>query len=480
MDTETPQVVEMERELLGALILKEGKIIPQIASIISPDDFYSDVNKILYRIILNLHFRGIVPNLLLIIEEMEKLRDFKDNQKIFIEAALNLGEVAFTTAYAESQAKVIKEKSIRRQIIRFANRLQKDVADPVRTTDDILNRAESTLRELNNESVPPKIISEYDYFSQLITTEIASNKLYANRKTSFENIDDNQIFSPGLYVLGATPACGKTTFCWQLLSQLANNDENCIFCSYEMSALELFSKTLARELFRRNPHSSLTAADIRRGGYSPELEDLMIEFAGNKNLKGVNLLTLRDESIDELLRLIKPYCTDKNKSPVVCLDYLQIVPPSNDPRLNTDKARIDDIVHKLKTFQRETNTTFIVVSSFNRLNYFQQVAFESFKESGNIEYTADVVWAMQLNIVNEIKIGASISETRKKIEDAKKQQPRHIQLRCLKNRQGGNYDCAFKYFSAHDFFEPCSLEDFIVASTDTPAPEENKGKDYLR
>ena len=55
---------------------------------------------------------------------------------------------------------------------------------------------------------------------------------------------------------------------------------------------------------------------------------------------------------------------------------------------------IDDAVRKLKYFQRDTNTTFIVISSFNRTNYAQSVSFECFKESDNIEYTADVVWVL--------------------------------------------------------------------------------------
>ncbi|MBR5913630.1 MAG: hypothetical protein IK062_09370 [Selenomonadaceae bacterium] len=123
-------------------------------------------------------------------------------------------------------------------------------------------------------------------------------------------------------------------------------------------------------------------------------------------------------------------------------------------KISNDKAKIDDIVLKLKSFQRETNTTFIVVSSFNRQNYAAQVSFESFKESGNIEYSADVVWALQLNIVNDLKACSDISATRKMFDDAKKHQPRQIQLKCLKNRQGSNYDCFFLYFSAHDYFQP--------------------------
>ena len=58
------------------------------------------------------------------------------------------------------------------------------------------------------------------------------------------------------------------------------------------------------------------------------------------------------------------------------------------------------------------------------MNYYQQVSFESFKESDNIEYTADVV------LCNDIKIGNGVSSIRKKFEDDKRQQPRHIQLKC--------------------------------------------------
>ena len=215
-----------------------------------------------------------------------------------------------------------------------------------------------------------------------------------------------------------------------------------------MSKFELFAKSLARELFRRVPSTELTAADIRRGAWSVQLDATRADFVASK--LDLSILELQDESIDDLLALLKPLCSNKAKAPVVCLDYLQIVPSSKD----TTKLGIDDSVRKLKKFQRDTNTTFIVISSFNRQNYMQSVSFESFKESGNIEYTADVVWALQLNVLNHLSPG-NLSDLRKQIDDAKKKKPRQIQLKCLKNRQGTNYECFFNYFSAHDCFMPC-------------------------
>ena len=216
-----------------------------------------------------------------------------------------------------------------------------------------------------------------------------------------------------------------------------------------MSRLELFTKSIAREIFKQNPQINLTATDIRRGAWSGELDNVLENFSSSK--LNLSVFELQDESIDDLLALLKPFCSNKDKAPVVCLDYLQIVPTSRE----SAKLGIDDSVRKLKKFQRDTNTTFIVISSFNRVNYSYPVSFESFKESGNIEYTADVVWALQLNLMNELKKYNDLSDIRRRIDDAKKKQPCQINLKCLKNRQGINYDCFFRYYSAHDCFEPC-------------------------
>ena len=319
--------------------------------------------------------------------------------------------------------------------------------DEEKASPEIFTEAGKRMTDWKRRAQPPKVLHLTDYFANQLKVDIDSLKNYAGRLTGFKNIDDQQFFNPGLYVIGATPAAGKTTFCWQLLEQLAERGEDCIYCSYEMSGLELFTKTAARRLFLRDKQTTLTAADIRRGSWSAQLDCVINEVANSKT--NLQVLELQDESIDELLIRLKPLCFDKQKAPVICLDYLQIVPSSKE----SIKLGVDDSVRKLKKFQRDTNSTFIVISSFNRANYTQGVSFESFKESGNIEYTADVVWALQLNILNSINPN-NIADSRKKIDDAQRQQPRQIQLKCLKNRQGTNYDCFFNYFSAHDYFEP--------------------------
>ena len=442
---ELPNVVDMERDVLCAMILKNGVIVPKMSATLFPDDFFLKEHQIIFRAILKIYAQGIIPNILTLVEELKKSGEL---DKVGLHYVISIGEWGFTTAYADTHAKIIKEKSNLRKLIRATEDILRDAKKAVKPIDSIIADAQNVLTGIQNSYVPSKSLHLAAYFANSLKSDIAGLKLYANRSTGFHNIDQHQFFAPGLYVIGATPACGKTTFCWQLLEQLAENGETCIFCSYEMSALELFTKTAARKLFLRNKQTSITAAGIRRGDWSADFDAVISEVSNsNANLQ---VLELRDESIDDLLRLLAPLCTAQQKAPVVCLDYLQIIPSSFD----SVKIGIDDTVRKLKTFQRETNTTFIVISSFNRLNYFQQVSFESFKESGGIEYSADVVWALQLNVMNQIKGLADISSTRKKIEDAKKRQPRQLHLKCLKNRQGNNYDCFFNYYSANDVFEP--------------------------
>ena len=442
---EFPEAIEMEKQLLSAMFMKEGRVVPDVANIIEVDDLYRPEHRLVFKAILRLYAKGEPIDYLAVEEELRKSGDFGKIDHLYL---LHLIDATFTTARAEYHAHIIKEKANLRKLIELGEIIIDEAEQGIKSPSDISFFAQQYFNNITRAVSPSKKASFSDFFANHFDSAIEQMKAYSERTSGFDNLDQNQFFHPGLYVIGATPAAGKTTFCWQLLEQLARKGETCIYCSYEMSQLELFSKSLARELFKRVPNTELTAADIRRGAWSVQLAAVKNDFA--KSNLDLSILELQDESIDDLLTLLKPFCFDKSKAPVICLDYLQIVPSSKD----SSKLGVDDSVRKLKKFQRDTNTTFIIISSFNRTNYAQSVSFESFKESGNIEYTADVVWALQLFVLNFINSG-SIADSRKRIDDAKKKQPRQIQLKCLKNRQGTNYDCFFNYHSAHDCFIPC-------------------------
>ena len=301
------------------------------------------------------------------------------------------------------------------------------------------------------------VYSFTEYFEGEFFRDIEQTAKYSLRKTGFENIDEAQVFMPGLYMLGALPASGKTTFAWQLLNQLAEQGEPCIYCSFEMSRAELFTKSIVRELYRKNPQMSerlnLTSANIRRGAMrgSRELLEQAAEFA--KSATNLRVAELSNTGVTELIECLKPLIADVKRSPVICVDYLQII-PSKGSKASSAKEKVDDVMLRLKDFQRLTNATLLVISSFNRENYYQKVGFSSFKESGAIEYSADVIWGLEnygVDAEGELDKDEVIKMSREKV--------RTIKFSCLKNRNGGAYECFFRYHAAYDYFEPCEEEE---------------------
>ena len=312
-----------------------------------------------------------------------------------------------------------------------------------------------TRRQENKSGI--EIFSFTDYFSGEFFRDIEMTAKYSERKTGFENIDAAQVFMPGVYALGALPASGKTTFAWQLLNQLAERGEPCIYCSFEMSKAELFTKSVVRELYKKNPAMSerlnLTSANIRRGAMrsSLELREQAAQFA--KSATNLRVAELSNTSVTELIEGLKPLCADVDRSPVICLDYLQII-PSKGSKASSSKEKIDEVMLRLKDFQRATNTTLLVISAFNRENYYQKVSFSSFKESGAIEYSADVIWGLEnygVDAEGKLDKDEVIKMSREKV--------RRIKFSCLKNRNGGAYECFFRYHAAYDYFEACEEEE---------------------
>ena len=153
---------------------------------------------------------------------------------------------------------------------------------------------------------------------------------------------------------------------------------------------------------------------------------------------------------------VRQYVRRNGTRPVVFIDYLQILEPAEEQQWRpSTKESIDIAVKQLKRLSRELELTIFVISSVNRANYLTPIDFESLKESGGIEYTCDVVWGLQLQCLEEELFSKKeqIKEKRERIKAAKAENPRKIELCCLKNRYGiANYSCYFDYYPANDLF----------------------------
>lgn len=313
-------------------------------------------------------------------------------------------------------------------------------------------------RALHTNGIKPDNIAAYLDIS--FSGEIEELQKYNDIKTGFNNLDkESGGLYPGLYVLGAISSLGKTTFCHQIADNLAQAGNEVLYFSLEQSRLELVTKSLARINARDNMKDGIlkkgvTSLQIRKGmakeNYSQALETYKKEIAEKMSIIEGNF----NCDISFIGEYIRRYISENAVKPIVFIDYLQIIQPGTEKKSGT-KENIDFIVTELKRISRENNITVIVISSVNRTNYLMPFDFESLKESGGIEYTADVVLGLQLSCLKNELFNADNQQKKKRdmIRAEKEKNPRRIDLVCIKNRYGkSNYNCSFVYYPAYDLF----------------------------
>lgn len=199
----------------------------------------------------------------------------------------------------------------------------------------------------------------------------------------------------------------------------------------------------------------MTSLEIRKNGVNDNVQKAIDKYESYaKNLTVVECSF--NIKIDDIENYVNNYIATIKTKPIVMIDYLQAI-ESKEIRLSTKDA-VDHHMRRLKQLQDDNKIVVIVISSLNRQNYETQIDYEAFKESGGIEYTADVIWGIQLEVLHdEIFDKASGKGNAKKdmVREAKAKIPRDIEFICLKNRFGiSSYSLMFKYLPQFDYFVP--------------------------
>lgn len=241
----------------------------------------------------------------------------------------------------------------------------------------------------------------------------------------------------GLYVLGAISSLGKTTFVQEVVDKVAEQGEHVLFFSLEMGRKELVAKSLVRTMgelkVEKKVNGEITytrdllSGKIKNqniltlaiGEYEKTAKNLFV----HEGMFDIDVYTIRQE-IEKHIRL-------HNKKPIIVVDYLQILQPVNDRM--TEKQTVDKNITELKRITRDFEVPLIAVSSFNRGNYNSEASFSAFKESGAIEYSSDVVLALELEKVKDTQDSTELNK-------AKSEKIRKINLKVLKNRFGKAFE----------------------------------------
>lgn len=266
----------------------------------------------------------------------------------------------------------------------------------------------------------------------------------------------------GLYTIGAVTSLGKTTLILQICDQIARSGKDVLIFSLEMARTELMAKSISRHTLQYVKSNNLfisnakTARGITDGArykhYSDAEKDIINKATAEYSTYTDHIYIyegIGNIGVAEIRKAVDLHKSNTGEAPVVVVDYLQILAPP-DYRM-TDKQATDRNIVEMKRISRDYKIPVIGISSYNRENYRKgsdsngAVTLEAFKESGALEYTSDVAIGLQF-------YGAGDKDF--DLTEAKKEDPRKIELVILKNRNGKSWGkVPFTYYPLFNTFE---------------------------
>ena len=321
------------------------------------------------------------------------------------------------------------------------------------------------LTEVYNQENAEEIARREEYlktstahYLQSFVDGIADSVNTSYISTGFEKLDeelDGGLYE-GLYTVGAISSLGKTTFILQIADQIAQSGTDVLIFSMEMARAELISKSISRHTLQivtatdGDMKNAKTARGITTGSryikYSPAERKLIQDAIQAYSEYSEHIYIsegVGDIGAEQIRETVKKHILYTGNTPIVIVDYLQILAPYNDR--STDKQNTDKAVLELKRISRDYKTAVIAISSFNRMNYKEAVTMEAFKESGAIEYSSDVLLGLQLKGAGSKSFDAN---------EAKKKNPRAVELVILKNRNGRTGEnISYDYYPLFNYFE---------------------------
>lgn len=282
--------------------------------------------------------------------------------------------------------------------------------------------------------------------------------------TQLDNLLDGGLY-PGLYFIGAVSSLGKTAFTLQVADNIASSGRGVLFFSLEMSRNELIARSLSRltcNLCGDNPKLAKTTRGILRADFNTAEQEIFESVVKEYSGYAGNLFIsegIGDIGVGEIKKKLDRFIHfNEGVPPVIVIDYAQILAPVNEKY--TDKQNTDKNVLELKRISRDYQIPVFAISSFNRENYTEPVNMASFKESGAIEYSSDVLIGLQYagwDYQDKEKEGDHKRRVREKLDEimklSKLGMPIDVECKILKNRNGAKDRINFRFFPMFNLFQ---------------------------
>lgn len=384
-----PEAIESERAVLGALML-ESSLWNQAADL-TADDFLSPSNRTIFRQMVEMREGNMPFNPVLLCDRLRTLGEYDRVGGSAYIASLLDGVPRFSKeSDVLGYVFTIREKAIRRQLLRAADHVASQIADGATNARDIIQGLEERLYNLkasHSYQALPRLADDIDsYIDGMLNGEHRRSLVTFNA-----GLLDRRIVGPfpgDLIVIGARTSVGKTVLAMQAAmgtAQATHGDHDPVvaFFSLEMSREKLINRAL-------QAGCGFPVNQWAMKNYTPSEIDIVRQTG--RALKCLQMFT------DETKRLnpnaIFTQCQKIKKQAgyldLVVIDYLQLLEAS--ARRQSEVAELSDISRNLKIVAGEIGCPFIVPAQLNRESTrFEEPRLEHLRGSGSIEQDADTV-----------------------------------------------------------------------------------------
>lgn len=385
-----PHSIEAEQSVLGGLML-DNLAWDKIADLVVEEDFYRQDHRLIFRAIAELSTKNSPFDVVTLSEQLNKTHQLEN-----VGGLANLGMLAKNTPSAANiaaYAKIVRERSVLRQLIQAGNKISESCYQPEgRESEELLDQAETLVFEIAENgargkrdftSIKDLLVKAVDRIDALFQQDNPITGV----ATGFNEFDDmtSGLQPADLVIVAGRPSMGKTTFAMNIAEHAALKSQLPVAVfSMEMPGEQLAMRLLS-SLGRIDQHK------LRTGKLDDEDWPRLTSAVG--------LLAEAKMFIDDTpaltpneLRARARRLAREHGLGLIVIDYLQLMQVHGRSENRTNE--ISEISRGLKSLAKELNVPVIALSQLNRSleqRPNKRPVMSDLRESGAIEQDADVI-----------------------------------------------------------------------------------------
>lgn len=378
-----PSSLEAEQTLIGCILNSTDRFI-EADTILNSEDFYVDKHKKIYETIKKLCDNSVSVDTVTVVDNLKKKGILEECGGITYLSNLETGAVNYSSI--ENYARIVKEKSDRRALVKTGSKLMEDAFEK----EDVKEAIEDAEKCIFNVSASKNITGPERIETILEKAFVKLEKRCKNGgglvgiSTGFKGIDDiTGGLKPGeLVIVAARPSMGKTAFALNI-AQSASRTSSVIIFSLEMETESLLNRMISSSCM-------IKMNDIQSGTLT---DDQFVRIMKRTSELGKRNLYIDDKST--MLSDIKALCRKQKLQKgldVIVIDYLQLIRTTM--KANQREQEVSYISKELKSLAKELNITVIALSQLSRAPEARndhRPMLSDLRESGSIEQDADII-----------------------------------------------------------------------------------------